>query len=639
MRLPSLRRGGRVRLPARRVTAPVALDISADAIVALQLHSDGASARRAIVHPLPAGVVVDGEVIDPGALAEELRSLFADHGLPREVRVGIAHPRLMVRLVELPDMLEGGELDSAVRHLASDLLPVGLDQLIVDYRPAGASPGVAGAGMQRILMAAARADGIAGLTSALDGADLQVKAIGLSGLAMVSALEQPPISGEAILYVQIGALTNVVITENGHPLLVRAASAGSEAIAAGLAERAGVDVDAARGQVSRLGLGAAPHHGAPAPIPDDLQAAITQQVREGLRRIVAEVQSSRGVYAARPDASPIGGVVLTGSMTAWPGVAQALRDELRLPVIPAEREGWPRMDGLAIAPERLDVAVGLARQSRGARPDLRPAAVAHRRASPMLSGVATAACAMLALLAAAIVYLVAISNQVSSGREQLGEIATELVQTERQAAALKPYDDFAKATVARRQAVATIAGTHFNWDRSLIELAKVTPSGVWLTSVKGTLTPATEVEGGAAGGPTGSLRGALPVPALELAGCAVRESMVPAFIDRLTTMTRSTEVGFSRSERLTKSTGNAPSTGGGDDCRDGDQRRARFALVTYFEADPAAQAVAAAAAPAGTPAAAAAATPPKPAQADGAQSTPKQIAPNQTASATTGGSR
>lgn len=152
-------------------------------------------------------------MIDPGALTDELRSLFASHGLPRDVRVGIAHPRLMVRLVELPDMLEGGELDSAVRHLASDLLPIGLEQLIVDYRPAGASPGVAGAGMQRILMAAARADGIAGLTSALDGAGLRVKAIGLSGLAMVAALERPPISGEAILYVQAGALTNVVITE------------------------------------------------------------------------------------------------------------------------------------------------------------------------------------------------------------------------------------------------------------------------------------------------------------------------------------------------------------------------------------------------------------------------------------------
>ena len=181
--------------------------------------------------------------------------MFEEHSLPREVRVGLAHPRLMVRLVELPSSLDGADLDGAVRHLATDLLPVGLDQLVVDYRRLGRVPGADGAGKQRVLMAAARVDGIDRLTRALDAAGLRSQGIALSGLAMVSALNHAPMPGEAILYVQAGALTNVVITEDGQPLLVRAASAGSEAIATGLAERAGISHEAARAHIANIGLG------------------------------------------------------------------------------------------------------------------------------------------------------------------------------------------------------------------------------------------------------------------------------------------------------------------------------------------------------------------------------------------------
>jgi len=602
--------------------------------------------RRAIVHPLPVGLVVDGEVVDSDGLAAELRLLFDEHKLTRDVRVGLAHPRLMVRLVELPASISGRDLDNAVRHLATDHLPVGLDQLVVDYRRVGRVPGSAAGGLQRILMAAARVDGLDRLTTALEGAGLRLQGIALSGLAMVSALDHRPLPGEAILYVQAGALTNVVITEDGEPLLVRAASAGSESIATGLAERAHISHEDARAHISSLGLGAAPHHGSPAPVPDELQATVHQQVREGLRRVVAEVQSSRGVYAARPDACPIGAVVLTGAMTSWPGVAQTLEDDLHLPVMVAGRESWPALDDVGVPPERLDVVVGLTRTSSDDRPDLRPAATADAKSSTPLTLVAQVGCALVAVLALAIVYLVVISNQVTTHREQLRALGTDLVATERQAAALKPYDDFAKATIARRTAVAAVAQTRFNWDRALGELAQVAPGGVWLTSVKGTLTPTTSIEGGGDGS-AGALRGALPVPALELAGCAVREGKVPAYIDRLHAITGVTEVGFSRSERLAKAASKTSGSGparpnsgagaGSGDCRNGDTRTAQFSLVTYFKANPAQQGTVA---PTGSSDAAAALAQPAAPNTGPATTTPAAAAQsNQTASTATGGSR
>jgi type IV pilus assembly protein PilM len=588
--------GERVRLPRRRGASTVALDIGPDAIVVLQSSGpERARVHRPIVHPLPVGLVVDGEVVNADGLAVELRTLFSQHKLGRDVRVGLAHPRLMVRMVELPATLDGADLDGAVRHLAGDLLPVGLDQLVVDYRRVGHASAELG-GQQRILMAAARIDGIERLTRALHSAGLRAERIQLAGLAMLSALDRPPVGDDAVLYVQAGALTNVVITEQGEPLLVRAASAGSEAIAAGLAERAEIAHESARERVALVGAGRkTPADAADA---ENLDFAAALQVREGLRRIVAEIQSSRGFYSARPDARPIGAVVLTGSMTTWPGVVDALTRELHLPVLPAGRDAWPRLDDVSIAPERLDIAVGLASAGAGERPDLRPASAVHEHGGGATGHIAQVTCAMVALLAAAVVYLVVVSNQVSSGRERVGALAGATVKAEHKAAVLKPYQDFASATIARRDTVASVAGTRFNWDRTLRQLAKVAPKGVWLTSAKGTLTPTTQVDGGATDGDTATLRGALGAPALELAGCATRDRSVPSYMDRLYGMTGVTDVGFSRSERIGK-------TGSGLSCGAG-ASGSRFSLVAYFKPSPSQLAAAQAATSTATPAAPAA---------------------------------
>ena len=630
MRISTLLPDGPPRLGTRRSSATVALDIGPDAIVVLQSSgTERARVRRAIVHPLPVGLVVDGEVVNADELAVELRKLFTEHKLPHDVRVGLAHPRLMVRMVELPASLVGRELDAAVRHLAGDLLPVGLDQLVVDYRRVGKAP-AGGPPQQRVLMAAARVDGIDRLTQALSGAHLKAQSIQLSGLAMLGALEHPPLAGQAILYVQAGALTNVVIAEDGEPLLVRAASAGSESIAAGLAERTGITHEEARMHIAALGVRPAPHHGTPSAVSGELESAVALQVREGLRRVVAEIQSSRGFYSARPDARTIGGVVLTGAMTTWPGVAELLREELNLPVLPAGRDGWPDLGTVSVAPERLDVAVGLALAADTERPDLRPAKAraAEFDAAPN-ARVAQVVCAVAAVVAAAIVYMVVVTNQVSSGKERLAQINTELVTSEQQAAALKPYADFAEQTMARRTTVQQVAGGRFAWDKSLRELSRVAPGDVWLTSARGTLSSSTTVEGGAGSG-GGGLRSARTGPAFELAGCGKRESDVPKYMDRLYSMSGVEEVGFEKTARADQPDNASAST----ECS-GSKTASSFSLVTYFKETPEIAAAAALAGGTATPAAPDAAT--AAAAANAGQTTPPAAAEGTQPAAPTAG--
>lgn len=572
-----------IRPGMRRSSSTVAIDIGPDAIVVLQATGgERTKVRRAIVHPLPVGLVVDGEVTDADDLAAELRDLFNEHKLPRDVRIGLAHPRLMVRMVELPATLDGPDLDGAVNSLADDLLPVKLDQLVIDYRRVGRAPEGPGGPQQRVLMAAARLDGIERLTGAFARAGLRVQGIQLSGLSLLAALDHPPQDGAAVLYVQAGALTNVVITEDDQPVLVRSASTGSEAIATQVADRAGISHEQARQHVAALGVEPSPPG---SPLEPELEATVRQSVREGLRRVAAEVQSSRGFYAANDAARPIGAVVLTGTMMTWPGVEEALRDELHLPVLPAGREGWPDLGSVTAAKERLDVVVGLARADDDERPDLR---VVHRAGRTHVAApgrlVAQAACAMVALVALAVVYFVFLSNQVASHETRIAEIKDEVTTLEAQAGALKPYDTFATAALKRNTAVRTIASTRFDWEKALTQLSDATSQGVWLTSAKGTVSPTTIIEGGASDGATSGLRGQLPVPAIELVGCAAREQLVPAYMDRLREMSGVTDVGFSRTERLDPDDKTKAAAGAaGEDCRNDDQRVPKFEIVVYFK--------------------------------------------------------
>jgi Tfp pilus assembly protein PilN len=210
---------------------------------------------------------------------------------------------------------------------------------------------------------------------------------------------------------------------------------------------------------------------------------------------------------------------------------------------------------------------------------------------------------MAAVVAAAVVYLVVVSNQVSAERDHIAQLSTQVVASEGQAAALKPYADFVDATMSRRGAVSAVVKSRFKWDRTLTELARVAPEGVWLTSVKATLSPGTQIDGGTSAGNTSGLRGALTSPALELTGCATRQGSVPAYIDQLHLLTGVTDVGFNRTERLSKHDPNKSGDGG---CGAGTSTQAAsFELVAYFKALPAQLATAAATTttPAATPAA------------------------------------
>jgi Tfp pilus assembly protein PilN len=223
---------------------------------------------------------------------------------------------------------------------------------------------------------------------------------------------------------------------------------------------------------------------------------------------------------------------------------------------------------------------------------------------------------VLGLLLVGVLAYVLTNNALVERRAELATVQTQAQTAQAQADATRPYREFAALAEARVATVRQLGAARFDWHRAFADLAQVMPDDVWLTSLLGTVTTGVSVEG-AGSGDTGTLRGALPNPAIEMTGCTIGHDQVARLISRLRLMTGVTRVALADS---TKDDSGSGGTSGSADCRYGHDRFPQFGIVIFFESlpavpsptaptDPAAGTTAATAAPAGTAAPAASTTP------------------------------
>ena len=184
------------------------------------------------------------------------------------------------------------------------------------------------------------------------------------------------------------------------------------------------------------------------------------------------------------------------------------------------------------------------------------------------------------------------SRQLSEKQSDLARVEREALAAEATTSALKPYAEFAAVASARVETVGGLLEGRFDWAHSLREIARVVPSDVDLTSLVGTVSPTSKVEGG--GG--ASLRSTLPVPAVDLIGCAKSQAHVARLLVRLRTIDGVQRVTLGSSEK------SDAAAGGETDCRSS-EKMPQFQVTVFYRAPdgivPAADAAAAGTMPSG----------------------------------------
>lgn len=137
------------------------------------------------------------------------------------------------------------------------------------------------------------------------------------------------------------------------------------------------------------------------------------------------------------------------------------------------------------------------------------------------------------------------SKQVSDKQSELARVEREAQAAEAKTTSLTAYTEFAALSSARVETVGGLLDGRFDWAHSLREVARVVPTSVDLTSLVGTVSPSSKVEGGSGA----SLRSALPVPAVDLIGCAKSQAHVARLLARLRTIDGVDRVTLSSSEK------------------------------------------------------------------------------------------
>ena len=332
--------------------AIVGLDLDPGHIAAAEVHVNGSlTLTRGAVAPLRPGVLRDGEVADVPALAEALKTLFAEHGLSTRVRLGIANQRIVVRTLDLPVLGDEKALAAAVKVQAPDHIPMPMEEAVVDWQSLGDIQTPEGM-RTRVVVVAVRREMIDRLVAAAREAGLTLEGIDLSAFGMVRALAPKDATG-ATLYISVAGLTNVAVANASGCLFTRAAAGGLDSMVHTLSERRGLTLEHARQWLGHVGL--------LTPLEDvdgetELVAAARAVLEDGVHQLADTVRNSLNFYRMSESAEPVEHGVVTGPAVAIPGFVENLSEQLRLP-----------LEAVLVASEdadadqaRLTVAAGLA---------------------------------------------------------------------------------------------------------------------------------------------------------------------------------------------------------------------------------------------------------------------------------------
>lgn len=351
-------------------TTAVGLDIGTSGVRAAQLSlaKGQVTLERFGQVALSPGAVRDGEVADVPTVAAAIKQLWSSAKFSsKKVVLGVANQRVVVRQVDLP-WLPISEMRASLPLQVQDLVPMPIEQAILDFHPVEEFVNDSGARMLRVLLVAAARDMVMAALEAARKAGLTVNQIDLTPFAVLRSLAtvdqvgvDPAAHGTAEALVDIGAkVTNIVIHSNGVPRFVRILMMGGDTITDAVAERMGVPFEQAEGFKEQHGMGRSP--GIPA---DDHPAArVIETVGSSF---VDEIRGSLDYYLAQTHAQSLRRILVSGGGARLGGLAERLAFASRLPVQPAAVLAAVQVGKTGLTPEQLSfieplatVPVGLA---------------------------------------------------------------------------------------------------------------------------------------------------------------------------------------------------------------------------------------------------------------------------------------
>jgi type IV pilus assembly protein PilM len=342
------------------------LDIGSSAVKAVELKPAGKGYKVAAFgsEPIPPDSIVDGAIIDGGAVAEAIRRLFGGRGIKtKDVAASLSGNAVIVKKITLPQMTES-ELAESIYWEAEQYIPFDIQDVNLDYQilDKGGEPGK---GTMDVLLVAAKKEKIADYTGVIAQAGRSAVVVDVDAFALQNAYEvnYGIESGTVVVLLNAGAsATNINILNGDQSVFTRDISIGGNAYTEALQKELNLPFDLAD-QLKR-GM---PVDG----VTFDDAKPVLRAVSEN---VMLEIQKTFDFFKATAASDRIHRIMLSGGASRAEGFTEMLTERFEAPVEgldPFKRVGFDVKKFQVASPAEVAptaaVAVGLALRRVGDR--------------------------------------------------------------------------------------------------------------------------------------------------------------------------------------------------------------------------------------------------------------------------------
>jgi type IV pilus assembly protein PilM len=347
----------------RRAKSLVGLDIGSSSVKAIELKSAGKGFRVSAlgVESVPPDSIVDGAIIDGGAVADAVRRLFANKRFKaKDVVASLSGNSVIVKKITLPTMTEA-ELSESIYWEAEQYIPFDIQDVNLDYEilDAGAN------GSMEVLLVAAKKDKIADYTNVISQAGKTPVIVDVDVFALQNAFEAnygfEPNAVVAILNAGASAI-NINILSGSQSVFTRDLSMGGNAFTEAVQKELNLPYESAE----QLKKG------------QDVDGATYEDARAVLRamtdNVLLEVEKTFDFFKATASSDRIDRIMLCGGASRVEGFAESLRERFGTEVEQFDPFRQVACDAKKVGVDNVDdfgpvaaVAMGLALRKVGDR--------------------------------------------------------------------------------------------------------------------------------------------------------------------------------------------------------------------------------------------------------------------------------
>ncbi len=307
--------------------------------------------QHAVMTPTPIGSMRDGLVVEPQAVASELKRLLAQHRITTKYAVtAVPNQQAVTRNIMVPRM-EPKELKEAIKWEAERYIPYPIDEVSLDFDVLDDVGSMTDDGQMEVVIAAAPTEAIARQVEVLRLAGLEPTIIDLKSFCTLRALRGNLLGehltkstltgtnytegGEVALVMEIGASSSVISLVRGERVLMaRNINVAADDFTTALQKA--FDLDFASAEEVKIGYATAT---TPTEDEEDLlnfdmareqysPARVFEVVRPVLGELITEVRRSMEFYRVQSGDIVIDRTFLAGGGAKLRGLAAAISDAL-----------------------------------------------------------------------------------------------------------------------------------------------------------------------------------------------------------------------------------------------------------------------------------------------------------------------